>query len=440
MEMGTGKSRTAIEMAVRRRALDRCRRVLWFCPVSLKETIRQEILKHTGESAHVFDDKTEEGRIPEAFWHVIGIESMSASVRVICAAGSLAGDKVMCIVDESSYIKGHRAARTRWITEVGRRCRYRLLLTGTPISQGIEDLFSQMRFLDEKILGYRSFYSFAANHLEYSDRFPGMVVRALNTEWVAAKIAPYVYQVTKEECLDLPGKLFSSRWFRMTSTQRYYYELAKAEVFEDILDDDPYLTQLAIFRLFNALQQITCGFWRRRLDDGTLDEIEFDENPRQDFLLEIIAEIPPDEKVIIWSKFRRDVRAIAGRLGDDAVTFYGGQTLSERDAAIREWRESKRFFIATPDCGGHGLTLNEARYVIFYNNQFKYSSRLQAEDRNHRIGQQHAVTYIDVACSQSIDERILNALAKKGNAAEEFRQEVQRMREAKTIKQAIKAL
>jgi len=110
------------------------------------------------------------------------------------------------ICDESSYIKGHSAIRTNRITYISSRAKYRLALTGTPISQGVEDLFAQMRFLSPKILGYRSFYSFAANHLEYSDKYPGMVVRAHNLEYIAAKIQPYVYQVTKEECLDPAGQ------------------------------------------------------------------------------------------------------------------------------------------------------------------------------------------------------------------------------------------
>jgi len=154
MEMGTGKSRTAIELVARR--LPRIDRVIWFCPVSLKETVRQEILKHTDcapADIHVFSDRTNERNVPPALWHIVGIESMSLSDRVTLAVNKLITSRTFVILDESSYIKGHRAKRTMRITELSKRARYRLILTGTPLSQGVVDLFAQMRFLSPKILG-----------------------------------------------------------------------------------------------------------------------------------------------------------------------------------------------------------------------------------------------------------------------------------------------
>ena len=206
MEMGTGKSRTAIEVAARRAG--KIDRVVWFCPVSLKLPIALEIRKHVeNPSIYVFDDRTSEARIPaDAFWLVVGIESMSSSDRVILSAASLINDRSMVILDESSYIKGHKSRRTHWITQASKPARYRMILTGTPMSQGVVDLYSQLRFLDQRILGYKSFYSFAANHLEYSEKRPGLIIRSHNLDYLAAKIAPYTYQVKKEECLSLPEK------------------------------------------------------------------------------------------------------------------------------------------------------------------------------------------------------------------------------------------
>lgn len=178
MEMGTGKTRTAIEMVARRS--ERINRVVIFCPVSLKETWQEEIQKHTDsppESINLFDDKTRQRTLPRgAFWHIVGIESMSSSDRVALAAHSLITTQTMVVVDESSYIKGHDAMRTQRITRYSEHARYRLILTGTPMSQGYQDLFAQMRFLSPKILGYNSFYSFAANHLEYSEKYPGLII------------------------------------------------------------------------------------------------------------------------------------------------------------------------------------------------------------------------------------------------------------------------
>lgn len=447
MEMGTGKSRTSIELVAKRQ--DRIDHAVWFCPVSLKETIRQEILKHTDAVASdicVFDDKTNERNLPDCLWYVIGIESMSLSNRIITTANKLITVKTMIILDESSYIKGHRSKRTYHITEISKRARYRLILTGTPISQGVVDLFSQMRFLSPKILGYESFYSFAANHLEYSEKYKGMIVRSHNTEYIAAKIQPYVYQVTKAECLELPDKLYETRYFSMTEEQWHHYDLAKEEILS-LIDDDENVS-LAIFRLFSALQSITCGFWNRRIKKGGVLEyqhLKFEHN-RIDTLINVVRDIPENEKVIIWGKYQVDVEHIKKALEDDfgegcVATFYGVLSERERTIQVEDFRNSARFFLATQSCGGHGLTLNEAHHVIFYNNAFKYSERLQAEDRCHRIGQEHKVTYIDIHCCSSIDDRIANALAKKGNAVEEFKREVDKVKGKKArLKDMIKSL
>jgi SNF2 family DNA or RNA helicase len=430
MEMGTGKSRTAIELARLRQG--KISKIVWFCPVALKQTVHYEILKHTHAGAGdicVFNDKINTRNTPVCWWYVVGIESMSASNRVALTVNRLIDENTLVIVDESSYIKGHKSMRTQRITVMSERARYRLILTGTPISQGIVDLYAQMRFLSPKILGYKSFYTFSRNHLEYSEKYKGMIVRSHNTEWIAAKIKPYVYQVTKNECLQLPDKLYGSRYVEMTSAQRVLYEEAKEEILMADIED---FSAYTIFRLFTALQQISCGFWRRRYIDaaGKLHESVIEiEHDRLDVLVDTVTSIPPDEKVIIWAKYRYDIEQITDRLTEQfgagsIALFYGDLNEARRAAEIERFRGSARFFVATPSCGGHGLTLNEAHYVIFYNNGFKYAERIQAEDRCHRIGQANKVVYIDIWSDAGIDGRIRDALWSKGNAVEQFKKEI----------------
>jgi SNF2 family DNA or RNA helicase len=443
MEMGTGKSRTAIELALLRR--ENIDQVVWFCPVSLKQTVRQEIRKHTdcGDAdINIFGEKTSERNLPACFWHVVGIESMSASNRVVCTVNKLITERTLVIVDESSYIKGHNASRTRRLTHIAERARYRLILTGTPISQGVVDLFAQMRFLSPKILGYRSFYSFAANHLEYHEKFKGMIVRSHNTEYLAAKIQPYVYQVTKDECLDLPDKLYERRYFDMSREQRGWYETAKDELLRECELED--WSSIAIFRLFGALQQIVCGFWNKKTGEGA-GFIEM-RHRRDEMLLDTVTSIPPQEKVIIWAKYLHDIEQITAVLtetfgAESVAPFHGKLNERQRAAQVERFRGPARFFLATPSSGGHGLTLNEAHYVVFYNNGFKFSERIQAEDRCHRIGQEHRVVYIDLVCDESIDERIMQALAGKGDVVEEFKREVEKIKGSKNrLKKLVEGL
>jgi superfamily II DNA or RNA helicase len=434
MGMGVGKTRTAIELVHHRQG--RISNVVWFCPVSLKQTIAFEIQKHTdatNDDVYVFSDSTRMNTLPAATWYVVGIESMSSSDRQYLSVNALIDDHSFVIVDESSYIKGHDAIRTRRITRMGDRARYRLILTGTPLSQGVEDLYAQMRFLSPQILDYNSFYSFAANHLEYHPDYPGLVVQAHNTEWLAAKVQPYVYQVTKDECLDLPDKLFDSRYFRMTNEQHELYEQAKWDLLMSVPADE--IDSYVIFQLFGALQQITSGFWnRKRLDGDELIEVE---HYRVDALLDVVADIPDGEKAIAWCKYVYSVKAVAGALreeyGEDSVAlFYGELSESERNAELHRFRDEDgaRFLVATMATGGHGLNLTEAAYAIFYENGFKYAHRIQAEDRIHRIGQDERVTYIDIVCSNSIDTRIMQALRHKENVADAFRRRVERVKDA----------
>jgi SNF2 family DNA or RNA helicase len=429
MDMGTGKTRTAIEIIHHRQK--QISKIVWFCPVSLKETIKHEITKHTdSKDIYCFDQKTNQRNINDVFWYVVGIESMSLSARVILTINELIDTDTFVIVDESSYIKGHRSARTNWITNLSERAKYRMILTGTPISQGVVDLFSQFRFLSPKILGYASFYSFAANHLEYSDKFPNMIVRAHNTEWLAAKIKPYVYQVTKDECLDLPKKLYETRYFSMTNDQREWYENVKMEALEYMEEWNSY----TIFQLFSKLQQIVCGFLNAK-------NIIFPHD-RVDIMHSVIEQIQDDEKIIIWCKYEHDIMEITEALGSENVAqFYGKVNLKNREKSILDFKNEKRFFLATESCGGHGLTLNESNYTIFYNNGFKYAERMQAEDRNHRIGQAKPVTYIDIICKDSIDERIDQAIYSKGSVVQDFKREIDLIKNKKgTLKNLVKGL
>lgn len=423
MEMGTGKSLTAIMLAKIR--LEKVDKVVWFCPVSLKLTIKGEILKHTDCSLSdicVFDDKITDESIPDAMWYIIGIESMGASARVILTAHKLITERTMVVLDESTYCKNHKAKRTMRITHLSKNARYRLIMTGTPLTNGIPDLYAQMYFLSPKILGYNSFYSFAANHLEYSDKYPGLVTRAHNTEFLAAKIKPYVYQVTKKECLDLPSKKYKTEYFSLTDEQQHCYWEAKTDFLERISQSE-HIKPYMIFQLFTKLQQIVSGFI---VSDERVTNFE---HRRLTTLLESIQH-RKDDKIIIWAKYRNDIERITDELrkeyGHSSVSqYYGDIDEKARDIEIGRFRNGARFLVATPSTGGHGLTLNESSRVYFYNNSFKYSEREQAEDRCHRIGQNHDVYYTDIHCSGTIDDKIWQAITKKESALHEFKREIE---------------
>ena len=366
-------------------------------------------------------------------WYIAGIESIGQSDRAAMAVAALITSDTFVIVDESTYIKGHKAKRTQRIIDYSRGCRYRLILTGTPMTQGIPDLFSQLYFLSPKILGYKSWHSFAANHLEYDPDRPGLLRRTHNTEYLAAKMRPYVYQVTKRDCLTLPAKLYKDCRCDLTTAQERAYQLAKDDFFERVEAEGGEVSSYAVFKLFTALQSIVCGFWTREGERLTYP------HRRLDTLLEVIRQVPADAKIIIWAKYRNAVEEIAAALGDEAVRFYGGASHVERETALERFRDSARFLVATQASGSHGLTLNEAHYVIFYAQGYKYAERIQSEDRCHRIGQTEPVTYISIWSDTKIEERIASAIARKGDALKQFREEIDKIKR-EGIKEKVREL
>lgn len=420
LDMGTGKTRIALELAVRRLRAGKADCVLWCCPVSVRQTIADEIDKHIpGMSYEIM--RPAGIKNPSAHIYIAGIESLSASISLNARLLELVESKRCFLVcDESSLIKNHLAERTRALWRLGERCRYKIILNGTPLSNNEQDLFSQWYFLDPRILGYSSFYSFAANHLEYDPDYPGRVVRAHNVEYLTRKIQPYTYQVRKHECLDLPPKTYSSRYCSMTSKQQeLYLETRDRMLIEMIEEELPKSHQ--IYRLFTALQRIVSGV---DLDGSPL--FEHGGNPRIHALLDIVEDLPPDAKCIIWCKYTHEIESVkrALRPYGYVATLYGRMTPTERDCELQRFRADARFLVANKRVGAFGLNLQHCHYAIYYSNDFSWETRSQSEDRIHRAGQTDNCHIIDIICMSSIDVQIRRCLSRKENLVDVFRRQI----------------
>lgn len=432
MDMGTGKTRTALELAIARKLEGKVDCVLWLCPVSVKRAIAEEVDKHLPSADY---ELVETSGIKDRYAdiYIAGIESLSQSFSLNNVLLDLTeGKRCFVIVDESSLVKNHAAKRTRSIWRLGERSQYKLILSGTPISNNEQDLFAQWYFLDPRILGYTSYYSFAANHLEFDPRIPGRVVRAHNVEHLVSKMTPFVYQVCKDECLDLPPKSYSRRWCRLSETQWYEYEFCKNNFLEiiDRLDDWSSDVSTIVFRLFSLLQRIVSGkgrYWTDLFSDPL-------ENPRVQLLLETIEELPEDSKAIIWCKYTHEIdmlHDVLTRAGYPAVKLYGEMRLKQRNQALEDFKKEVRFLVANKRCGAYGLNLQFANYAIYYSNDFSWDSRSQSEDRIYRTGQEKNVHIIDLICENTIDERIYRCLMQKESLVDSFRREIEKQKDDK---------
>jgi SNF2 family DNA or RNA helicase len=362
---------------------------------------------------------------------VMNIEAFSTAKGTAYAKRFLLVHNAMMAVDESTTIKTPTSARSKNTEKVGRGARFRRILTGSPVTKSPMDLYQQCAFLSDNCLDVSSYYVFQA-------RYAVTVERQLNThafkqivgyrrlDELKEKLDRFAFRVKKEECLDLPDKLYIKREVDLTPEQQKAYNemrtLALAQVSGGLVSTVNALTQLM------RMHQIVCG--HVKLDDGTVVELP---NNRIGELLSVVEET--DGKIIIWANYRHDIEAIKLALskeyGMNSVGMYYGDTDDdERKRVLEEFQKPNsemRFFVGNPSTGGYGLTLTAAHTMVYYSNSFDLEKRLQSEDRAHRIGQTKNVTYIDLIAVGTIDEKIVKALRDKIDIAtqvmgEDFKQ------------------
>lgn len=331
------------------------------------------------------------------------------------------GDTGALILDESHFIKTPGAARTRRALALAKQATHIRLLTGTPITNAPFDMYTQLRAIDPKVwfaLGCRNseafrtyFGVFVRQHM--GARQFNQLVEYRNLDVLREFTLRLGTRVRKEDVLDLPEKIYTTAYFELERTQwKVYVDLVTDLGWYG--DDGEFVDgQLAIVRMLR-LQQICSGYIVADLD-AKKESVELCAvNPRLSCLLRVIESRPEDESIIIWTKFRYDVKTISELLMDNDITFvtYNGDTSDDaRTAAVRDFQDRKvRVFLANSQAAHTGLTLTAATCAIYYNNSFNWGHRAQSEDRCHRIGTEGHVDYIDIVAARTIDEKITEAL------------------------------
>ena len=326
------------------------------------------------------------------------------------------GTPFLLAIDESTTIKNPKAKRTKALVALGKSASFRRILTGSPVTKSPMDLYSQCEFMDKRLLGFDSYFSFQGRYAITRTQRMGshsfqQIVGYRNLDELSSRLETFSYRVTKEEALDLPDKIYTTREVSLTDDQhRHYMSLKEAAI--AVLEDGELVSAPAVMTQLLRLQQVLCGHLMS--DDGELVEIPTN---RLSALLATVEEM--DGKVIIWSRFRYDIKAIVATLAktygaDSVVSYFGDTTDEQRQNAIASFQfGDARFFVANPQTAGYGLTLTAATNVIYYANDFNLETRIQSEDRCHRIGQKKSVTYVDLVTRNSIDEHIVRTLRAK---------------------------
>ena len=379
--------------------------VLWKPNITRKQNLRLKSLFETGTNLHIL---------------IMNVEAFSTTKGCEFAKKFLDSHRTLMAVDESTTIKNPDAKRTKNICNLSILSKYRRILTGSPVTKSPLDLYKQCDFLKEELLGHGSYYTFRTRYAimktaNFGGKSVQIVVGYRNLDELSEKLRPFSYRVLKDDCLDLPDKIYMKRTVQLSSEQKKVYEqmkqMALAEMNGKMMSTATVLTQLM------RLHQITCGHFTA--DDGSIQKIK---SNRLDELMDVLEEI--EGKVVIWAHYQNDVETIVEHLkkkyGYNSIVDYYGRTRPEnRQSNIDKFQKDEgcRFFIGTPATGGYGITLTQASNVIYYSNGYDLEKRMQSEDRAHRIGQKKSVTYIDIIADDTVDTKIVKSLRKKINIA-----------------------
>jgi SNF2 family DNA or RNA helicase len=437
MEMGTGKTKVLIDNMAMLYDKGKIDGALIIAPKGVVKTwYEQELPTHLPnhiENVSVLWQpnitKTQQEKLESLFevetaLHILvmNVEAFSTEKGVKFAYKFLASHKTLMAIDESTTIKTPTAKRTKNIITLGKHAKYRRIMTGSPVTKNPLDLYTQCEYLDPFLLNFHSYYAFRNRYAEMTTmnargRSIQVVKEFRHLGELSESLQPFSYRVLKEDCLDLPPKNFTKRHIILTKEQRKIYDQMKKHALA-ILNGKVTTTMTVLTQLMR-LHQITCGHFTA--DDGSVQLIP---NNRITELMSILEET--EGKAIIWANYQRDVNqiieAIVKEYGPGSVVDYYGLTPQEdRQDNIRKFQNNSecRFIVGTPQTGGYGITLTQANTVIYFSNGYDLEKRLQSEDRAHRIGQKKNVTYVDIICEDTIDEKIVKALRDKINIASE---------------------
>jgi SNF2 family DNA or RNA helicase len=352
----------------------------------------------------------------------MNVEALSTSKGTDFAESFLRTHNTIMAIDESTTIKNSSAKRTKNILKLAPQSKYRRIMTGSPITKNPLDLYSQCEFLSPWLLDFASYYAFRNRYAEMKTiHAKGRSIQVVNffknIGELSEKLKGFSYRVLKEDCLDLPDKIYVKRNVALTEEQSKLYKQMKNMALA-ILNGKQTTTVNVLTQLMR-LHQITCGHFTA--DDGSTQNIK---SNRINELMNVLEEV--EGKAIIWANYQKDMfeikKAIEKEYGEGSVVDYYGLTPQEdRQPNIKRFQEDPecRFFVGTPQTGGYGITLTQANTVVYYSNGYDLEKRLQSEDRAHRIGQKKSVTYVDLMADDTVDEKIVKALRKKINIASE---------------------
>ena len=341
---------------------------------------------------------------------VVNYESAWRMEQELAAWGP---DLIVC--DEGHKIKTHNISASKAMHRLGAKAGYRLLLTGTLITNKAIDVFSPYKFLNPTIFG-TSFYAFRSRYFDmvgYGNHTP-VLKRSMEAE-LSARLHSIAYRAAKADCLDLPETTDVVRQVELEPAARKIYRSLVKESFAELASGE--VTAPNVLTRLLRLSQLTGGFLGSD-ENAAVQQISSAKlSAMEDILESAVAE---GQKLVIIARFLPEIRAICKELDGRGLRYacITGE-VQDRAAQVAQFQNDPDVpvFVGQIATAGLGLTLTAASTMVFYSLDYSMSNYEQAKARIHRVGQRNPCTYIHLIAKGTVDEKVLTALRNKADLA-----------------------
>lgn len=351
----------------------------------------------------------------------MGQESLITKQGQAIVSRLLSSNKTFFVIDESPSIKNVSASRTKVALKLGPLAKCRAILSGTPIGKGVEDLYSQLMFLHESVLGFRSYYTFR-NYFCEERQVMGApqgvkeIVSYKNLDELKSRMFKHCIRKSARECLDLekPDRIIYP--VELTPEQkRIYLNLAKESIAQ-IESGEIVTAEQAAVKLMR-LQQVVSGFVKD--ENGLIHRIPTN---RPQAAMNFFKE--SDSKLIIWARYHEDINMLHDMFKDYKHVLWDGRTGNdERIRAKEQFMDDDKcmLFIANQAAAGTGLDgfQKSCRRMLYFTNNFKATDRWQSEARLVRMGQEEQVLIGDLEAKGTVDLKVRMSIIKREKQAYE---------------------
>ena len=300
-------------------------------------------------------------------------------------------------------------------------------LTGSPILNNAMDIFQQYKILDGGEAFGQSFFEFRSRYFRDKNagmpsqkHFPNWVPIPGSMEEISKRMERSSMRVLKKDCLDLPPLVRKTVTIEMNGEQKRAYKEMLNEFITFFEKDGEQHTAMATLAITKGLRLMQLASGYVKTVDGKEVPLTEGFSPKQEALEELLSELCPTNKVLIWAVWRenyRQIRAVLDKLGVKFVEVHGDVKDGDKFKNVDQFTNDSdtRVLLGHPGSGGIGINLVAASYSIFFSRNFSLEQDLQAEARNHRGGSEihEKITRIDLVTKDSIEEKIVEALARK---------------------------